>query len=326
MKLKDIKAQPINLLSGNRITTFDKKNNQVIVYKVDDISFESEIACDEKTLNMLKFMYQNEGYKLEIIGNTINIVTKTSSFKATILSEIIIPELTNTGLIEIKANLMALKKATKFVGKDDTRPALKGVFLQEDGTILASDSFIAYRYQTTEVIDKAKQVILPIAFINAINSTEEIIIKTNAYYASYENDDLLIYTNLIIGDTRFEQIFEHGKRGNSSFVLNDKRELANILGIINNLIDEKIKIIKVNISDLRLSTHLSEIEYHAKINLELTNRTKLQEVGFNLEYFSRIVNSTNGDNLEFIFTDERGIFYLKEEKEDYIMLPVQIRG
>ena len=83
--------------------------------------------------------------------------------------------------------------------------------MQENGKVLATDAYKAYLYNPNylPVEDKPRQYVMPTWFIDAIQSNDdEVEIKVSPLTAMYENEDMTVYTNLIIGDIQFERLFD----------------------------------------------------------------------------------------------------------------------
>ena len=104
----------------------------------------------------------------------------------------------------------------------------------------------------------------------------------------YENEDMTVYTNLIIGDIQFERLFD-------ATILSElrinKTDISKELSIMSSLV-EKNAVVKfiVNNRNLTLST-VSELNaYETIIAIENGFNTSDILTGFTLEYLQTIVD------------------------------------
>jgi len=339
MKLKNVKPLEYNVIKMVdgllEITTFNQKTKQLIIYKVDDLVLSNDLLLivDDKTLNMIKLLYEDGGISIKIDGNTVTIKGKNATYKASMLEKKSLPIINDDDLICVKTSLKALKKATKFVSKSETRPALTGVFLQENGKVLATDGFKAYLYNPNDLPteEKPKQYILPIWFIDAILSNENInifktlqdnvTIKVSQFNAVYENEDMTIYTYLIIGDIQFENLFN---TNTTSELRVDKADLRKELSIMSSLA-EKNAIVKFNVSkrNLILSTNSELNAYETVIALDNGFSTSDILTGFSLEYLQTII-ATCDEEISIMYSGPLNLFHIKSKEDRFILLPVRI--
>lgn len=330
MKLKNVKPLEYNVIQMAKgtleITTFNQKTRQLIIYKVDDLLLSDDLVLivDDKTLNMIKALYEQSSISITTDKNVVTIKGKNATYKASMLEKKSLPIINETNLISIKTSLKSLKKASKFVSKSDTKPVLTGVFLQENGKVLATDSYKAYLYNPNDLPteEKPRQYVIPTWFIDAIQSNDdEVSIKVSPFTAIYENEDMTIYTNLLIGDIQFEQLFI--PRTTSELRIN-KTDISKELSIFASLA-EKNAVVKfiVNNRNLTLST-VSELNaYETVIALENGFDTRDILTGFTLEYLQAIVGSCE-DFIVITYTDALRLFNVKSGNDRFILLPVKL--
>jgi len=339
MKLKNVKPLEYNVIQMVNgileITTFNQKTKQLIIYKVDDLVLSNDLLLivDDKTLNMIKVLYEQSSISITTDKNTVTIKGKNATYKASMLEKKSLPIINESNLISVKTSLKALKKATKFVSKSETRPALTGVFLQENGKVLATDGFKAYLYNPSDLEqeEKPKQYILPTWFIDAILSNEDInifktlqdnvTIKVSQFNAVYENEDVTIYTNLIIGDIQFENLFN---TNTTSELRVSKNDISKELSIMSSLA-EKNAIVKFNVSkrNLILSTNSELNAYETVIALDNGFSTSDILTGFSLEYLQTII-ATCDEEISIMYSGPSNLFHIKSKEDRFILLPVKI--
>lgn len=330
MKLKQVKPLEYNVIQMVNgileITTFNQKTKQLIIYKVDDLVLSNDLLLivDDKTLNMIKVLYEQSSISITTDKNVVTIKGKNATYKASMLEKKSLPIINESNLISVKTSLKALKKATKFVSKSDTKPVLTGVFLQENGKVLATDAYKAYLYNPNylPVEDKPRQYVMPTWFIDAIQSNDdEVEIKVSPLTAMYENEDMTVYTNLIIGDIQFERLFD-------AIIMSElrinKTDISKELSIMSSLVDKNAVVkFTVNNRNLTLST-VSELNaYETIIAIENGFNTSDILTGFTLEYLQTIVGSCE-DFIIITYDDALRPFRVKSGNDRFILLPVKI--
>ena len=107
-----------------------------------------------------------------------------------------------------------------------------------------------YNPSDLPVEEKPKQYVMPTWFIDAIQADEEEVeIKVSPFTAIYENEDMTVYTNLIIGDIQLEQLFNSNT---TSELRINKADISKELSIMSGLVD-KNAVIEFNVSKLNLT-------------------------------------------------------------------------
>jgi len=97
MKLKNVKPLEYNVIKMVNglleITTFNQKTKQLVIYKVDDLVLSDDLMLivDDKTLNMIKLLYEVGGISIKIDGNTATIKGKNATYKASMLEKKSLP-------------------------------------------------------------------------------------------------------------------------------------------------------------------------------------------------------------------------------------------
>jgi len=87
MKLKQVKPLEYNVIQMVNgileITTFNQKTKQLIIYKVDDLVLSNDLLLivDDKTLNMIKLLYEQSSISITTDKNTVTIKGKTQPIK-----------------------------------------------------------------------------------------------------------------------------------------------------------------------------------------------------------------------------------------------------
>lgn len=337
MKLKNVKPLDYNKFEmiGDilEITTYNPKTKQLIVYKVDDFSIPKSFTVDAKVVIMLKAMYyDSKDFELKVNPKTIQIKNSVSKFSSSYLDEINIPGVNSENLNVNETSLNALKKASKFVARNDSRPELTGVRLYQGGGIISTDSYRGYRYNPNhEDLDALSCYIIPTWFIDSIpvskdEESDKVSIKCNDHYAVFENEDIKIYTNLIIGNIKnINNLFENARNQSNSFGINQD-EITNIFSTISALVDKNaiLKIECREIGNSIISLNSDSIEYSAEIYMPSFQSVI---IGFTFDYLKSVIDNCNG-SIYVAYKNEKSVFSFRENRpgyvEDFIVLPVRI--
>ena len=132
---------------------------------------------------------------------------------------------------------------------------------------------------------------------------------------------MTIYTNLIIGDIQFENLFN---TNTTSELRVDKADLRKELSIMSSLA-EKNAIVKFNVSkrNLILSTNSELNAYETVIALDNGFSTSDILTGFSLEYLQAITSSCD-EEINIMYSGPLNLFHIKSKEDRFILLPVRI--
>ena len=99
-----------------------------------------------------------------------------------------------------KINLTALKNASRFTSKQNTRPALLGVMFAENGTIVSTDSYQVFSY-TPSTLSTTNHIILSPELVKELIKYDGICdIEYTYRYARVYINDIVITGRLLTGE------------------------------------------------------------------------------------------------------------------------------
>lgn len=114
-------------------------NNNVVEETIIDYNFENPFCLDESSYKLFQAL-NKKNVKLE---NGVLVVGRSKLKLLNSKPPLFSKEFNSC----FKLNINKLKEASKFVSKSDERPSLTGVFISDNGSILATDSFKIYCYR-----------------------------------------------------------------------------------------------------------------------------------------------------------------------------------
>ena len=199
---KGCKLYSYNGINGNDI---------YIISEYPDLEISKDFCIVNTTLEAIMKLQPN----VEITLNEKSIVAKSGKGKFSgkyVESNLIVPfmDFANT----CNVNLEKLVKATNFVSTNEKKPILTGVNLNQNGVIIATDSFKLYKYEDVERTELLNPTNITIAssFIKLADSlfdNKNLIAKYSNTSISIQEDNLMLVGNLLDGNyPNVKKIFE----------------------------------------------------------------------------------------------------------------------
>ena len=282
-------------LEKNKITYFN--NDVMIVYK-EDFPFDIDCVIDDNGYKLLKVL--PELNTIEISGGTVlvNKKTKIAIFNANM------PDFAERETDhQVNISSVNLANAFKFIGDNLSKPILKGIFVGETGTIVATDSFKMYIYDNGE----SNGIVLSPELVKAlIDANSDFVLKYNDRFAYAEFESYIVYGRLLQGNfphvfglftpsgniysfdyEKLKKSLEIGSLTKARVVeINDKK--ITFAGEVNSYIDDTDLEIKINLSFNSLKTALSVYNfkelYYTTFNkpiMFVNDKEKILLVGMN---------------------------------------------
>lgn len=195
--LPKTKTQPINIFKDDKIYSFDRDSSYVEITRMSEKISDSTFAIDNKTMDVIKSFdnpeieYNEDSKELLIKKGKMKFKAKTFEYQ--------LPQFNLENLQECKVDVEKLKIARKFTATVETRPILTSVCLKPNGTLYASDSYVAFRHFNG--VCEEKGINIPNTFIDLLNGLNgAILIRFNDYCVVAEDDNHLFIGKLIVGE------------------------------------------------------------------------------------------------------------------------------
>ena len=112
------------------------------------------LIVDDKTLNMIKVLYEQSSISITTDKSVVTIKGKNSTYKASMLEKKSLPIINESNLISVKTSLKAQKGINSL---DQTQRSING---SQEKVILSTDSYKAYLYNPSDlpVEEKTKTI------------------------------------------------------------------------------------------------------------------------------------------------------------------------
>jgi len=187
---------------GCEIYSYNSKfqlRNEVVVVSLPGCEIENDFCIDNKAIEMLKLLKPEE---INITDKSFIIKSSKGKYTGKLINENLF-QLSKENLDSYtNVNLDNLNKACNFTAKTDKKPQLAGVRVDNNGNIIATDSFTLYTYNNNHNEYTVDGFTLPVSFIQIVKSLTnetELNVYNNQNIAMVKIDNVKIYTNLISG-------------------------------------------------------------------------------------------------------------------------------
>lgn len=287
------------LLKNNKLYKFDENIIIEKYYYANNI----EVCIDESGFALFDKLDKD---KAKVEDNLLKVgKTKIKTF------EYNLPNFNYNFDNEFEIDLNIIKEASKFTDSKGLKPVLSGVYVNELGTITATDSFKLYHY------DKGKNengVILSKELLNEIIKFNNFkaLLKFNKSNAQVIINDEFIITGRLI-NAQYPNVENLVKKDYTNLIALNKQELKNIIEIGKLVNGDDITVL-INNNEI---TFTGDNEYNTYFDTE------------NLDIFMRLdnlVNAINSLNKDEILLSHLGntkpiMFY--EENKTILALPIR---
>ena len=310
--------------NGCEIYSYSAKledRNEVIVVELKDCEIEKDFCIDLKSLEMVKVLYPCD---ITITDKSFIIKSNKGKYTGKLLSEGLFNLSTSNYNDVLSIDIDTLVKASGYVSKNDKKPILCGVRIDENGNVYATDSFRAYFYRESESLSQ-NGITIPTSFINLVKSlSNENNIKIN-----YNNNILVVMFNnikifgrLLDGNyPNMSKILE--RKNNATLIEIDKDEICERLEIASNIGNDSDKRTIIKFTNGKIEA-LGNNNYEAEIKFECDSEysTKMQ-FDFLDQAFKTITNDLKFkvvlDSIQKIGV----MLFLENEKETCLILGVK---
>lgn len=294
--------------------------NEVIVINLPGVEIENDFCVDSRVIDMLRTLSPAD---ITITEKNFIIKSKKGKYSGKLISENLF-ELSKEDLdYYTSVNLESLNKACNFTSKNDKKPVLAGVRVDNNGNVIATDSFTLYTYNYNNNEYTLDGYTLPVNFISIIKSLttdEEVNIYHNDNVAMFKLDNIKIYTRLISGgypDVR-KLIATNGIEVVNDIDRNDiieKVEIASKLSVLGN----EEKNIQIELSNNKLVAY-GEDNFESEIKLNCSGKIRVSNL-----LLTQALKSISDFDFKFKYDkDNKGIMlYLTNNNELCLILGIR---
>lgn len=286
-----------NTFIGNQFYSYDKDCTLCIKAELSSDFGEKSFSID---LNTMKALIGFNRPEIVVNESTILIKEGKKKYKAKI-DKTTFPQFDLSEMEKIELDIDRLKFAKKFTAKKEALPIFSAINVNKKGLIQATNRFVLYYYNPciNNDIEEQKSINIPSEFIDLISEKGEL--QTNGVLISFKNENVTYISRLIAGDfPKIVALFNPRVLGYIAF---NKKELKDCLNIAQNVgQDESSKgSVIIKLKNEKLIAHGFN-SFSSEISVD---RGELDyEISFNSEIFDLLVNTSQGENIEFGFSGE----------------------
>ncbi len=297
------------------------KDNKIIAYndyvieetKTDEF-FDTPFCLDEPTYKLFKQLKKKK-YKIEngtlIVGRSkLQLLNSTP------------PNFIDSYQCSFEINLTKLKEALKFTAKTAERPILYGVFVSDNGCVVASDSFKIYCYNENNVELSETGVVLTREFVSHLTKYDNsfCIMQFNNQVASIQiSEDVKVTGRLIVGQYPKLQSIIYANN-TKEIIFEDKDIISKTikLGDLLKSNNNRIVFTQNTISISNFEGQGNEIVEECKTNLE-------EPLCLSFESYKNVISVLGNNHRTFITSVARPISFTNESNDTVcVVMPIRI--
>lgn len=314
---------------GCVLYSFTTLNQPIIITKLNDFDIEQSFAISGKALNLVKSFAPT--CDVEINGKFIAKYGEKEFNDLLLNCEkapiVLDNELPNAIEIEIGY----LKKAIDFVATNEARPILTGINVNQKGDIIATDSYIIYRYINNNPIiamldNNNVNITLPKDFVALICKefdVEKITIKFNESLCIAQCGNTTIVSRLINGN--YPQVSNLFNKAQNKLTYETK-DLKAFCDIAKQLNGALIQVVFRGWGDDLLAI-ADEQTFEDVLDCENDLENALPNaLTLSLNQLLLVLKNKNENKLVIEMTDDRQPVEIKDGDCQYLLLPIIKRG
>ncbi|MDD3122667.1 MAG: hypothetical protein PHC62_04005 [Candidatus Izemoplasmatales bacterium] len=229
-------------------------------------------------------------------------------------------------LKELNVDCCILNDASKFTGVDKLKIMMEGVNVQSN-RIIASDSFLTYQSNLTEINEIDDFINIPKEVFNFTLMNENTKIKHNNKFIIVEYDDPIFdrieyYSNLIaLGIPKGVDIYQFTYEKSITF---NTKDVINDLKLINKL--DKYAVFFIENNKMILSRKTDKSDISVDVQAEIEGFDEKMHFGFNIEKFIKMISLVDEENITIHVNENNICFDAKESKYRTFLLRTKIPG
>lgn len=215
---------------------------------------------------------------------------------------------------EFQIDLNIIKEASKFTDSKGLKPVLSGVYVNNLGTITATDSFKLYHYHKGK---SEKGVILTKELVNEIIKYAGCkgaitFNKNNAQVIINNNDEIVKITGRLV-NAEYPNVENLVKRDYTNLIQLNKEELKNIVEI------GKL----VNGTDITVYINNNEITFTGDNEYNTEFDTKNLDIFMRLDNLTNVLSVLNKDEILLSHLGDKKPIMFYEDEKTILVLPIR---
>ena len=320
-ELAKTKTFQTNIFNGSKIISYDLGMNVVVITKLSEKVSETKFAIDNKGFDIIK-KFKTPELTFDEESKILEVKQGKSKFKIKTFDQDV-PQFDLSDLQTTKVNTKALKRAYKFTSITETRPILTSVCVKGNGNILATDSYVLYRFlkDPNDTDENCSEINITKDFINVIDSEdEEIEFSFNNSCVIYKKENVTYLGRLVAGNfPKLNRVFELRQPNELIYDFDELKEAINFSSNVGKT-KETNGIIYCRLKDNYLKTY-GESKYECQLTSTVPENL---DISFTIDKLLLLLDCYEKENDKFVlmYNDSRSPVSFAQKNEKIVVAPV----
>lgn len=304
-------------IDSNSITSTDLES--FIEIQTDELD---NISCcvEYKSLKNIIDKIKTGNIEFEQSISDIKLKTGKGDFSLPILKILDFPETpvvenSEENLYIDETHISKLKKAVNFCSNDELRPEMCGVYLDETGYVVSTDSHILYNSKCDPVFGKSS--IINKKLISLLDS-DLYIVEQDQQYISFKDENITIISRKIEGNyPNWKAVIPQSF---NTALTTSKKDLLDTLDLALLSCNQSSFLCKFDISD-KLTISSQDIDYSKSYKNTIKSNISGNniEIGFSVKNLIKCLKSVDEDKITMQFVDPSRAAIINNE---YLIMPM----
>lgn len=307
---------------GCTLYSYSLKNDTTIVVELRDFEIDNDFCVESKVVDMLRVLSPITSIKVD---NVFEIKSKKGKYKATLLdNQLKKPNMDFTKKFEVDFDRVLM--ASDFVDTKGTRVVLTGININSNGSINATDSYIAFRYINNdykEQLEENLSIIVPKDFIGFVSKefSGKVKFEFNEQTCQLRKDNVKYITRLISGTyPSLDNIYN--AKNNSQELVFDYKDFVEKYEVAKQVGQNSDKINCLRFSNNKFVA-LGENEFESELT---TNSNIAYDFALSQDKFDKVFSkiSSANEKLKMNYTNPTRPLFFEDNGNEFLLLPIRV--
>lgn len=310
---------------GCVLYSYSQKTDTFIISKLEDFEIDKDFCVDEQAIKMLKLLSPITNIDL---SQGFKISSKKGKYKTQFV-DFSVPIMNDEYTSKISVNIDVLNKATNFVSTKPQRPCLCGVNVNSDGDVIATDSYIAMKYDAPnkdEIDHTVSNITLPVSFIKYLNDvgiSGNVAIEFNEKNCMVQDENNMYITRLIAGNyPDMSKIIS--AKNDATLIEITYDDFKEKFDLATNIISEKGISQILTFNGLQFKSEGNDT-YETELTVKNFNEMPEYKFSIQLNNLRTVINCINGTNnsINLYYIDSLKPIFVLEGQYTFLALPLR---
>ena len=307
---------------GCTLYSYSLKNDTTIVVELSDFEIDNDFCIDNKVVDMLRILSPITSIKVD---NVFEIKSMKGKYKANLLdNQLRKPNMDFTKEFEVDFDRVLM--ASDFVDTKGTRVVLTGININSNGSINATDSYIAFRYINNdykEQLGANLSIIVPKDFIGFVAKefSGKVKFEFNEQTCQLRKDNVKYITRLINGTyPSLDNIYN--AKNNSQELVFDYKDFVEKYEVAKQVGQNSDKINCLRFSNNKFVA-LGENEFESELT---TNSSIAYDFALSQDKFDKVFSkiSSANEKLKLNYTSSTRPLFFEDNGNEFLLLPIRV--